>query len=191
MGNSAYSAVIFIIHSIAQLYLLVLLLRLFLPWLGINFNNPISQGILRLTSPLVIPVRRILPPIGKIDTATLLVAFGIQYLSIFVIVLILGLTPSILPITVTAIVELAILTIRLFVFAIIIRIVLSWISPAGSYNPAHRRARHLANICDHFAVGCGNPDQWLEAGPLLVCQAACSRRIVYSDGTTSVAFAVH
>ena len=105
MGNSAYSAVIFIIHSIAQLYLLVLLLRLFLPWLGINFNNPISQGILRLTSPLVI-------------------------------VLILGLTPSILPITVTAIVELAILTIRLFVFAIIIRIVLSWISPAGSYNPA-------------------------------------------------------
>ncbi len=136
MGNSAYSAVIFIIHSIAQLYLLVLLLRLFLPWLGINFNNPISQGILRLTSPLVIPVRRILPPIGKIDTATLLVAFGIQYLSIFVIVLILGLTPSILPITVTAIVELAILTIRLFVFAIIIRIVLSWISPAGSYNPA-------------------------------------------------------
>jgi YggT family protein len=136
MGSSATSAIVFIINSLAQLYLLVLLLRFLLPWLGINFSNPVSQGILRLTSPLVIPVRRVLPAAGKIDTATLAVAFGIQYLTIFVIMLILGRTPSLIPIAITAVVELVILTLRLFVFAIIIRIVLSWISAAGSYNPA-------------------------------------------------------
>lgn len=135
MGNSATSAIVFIINSLAQLYLLVLLLRFLLPWMGINFNNPISQAILRLTSPLVIPVRRILPPIGKIDTATVVVAYGIQYLTILVIMLIWRMPPSILPIAITAAVNLVILTLRLFVFAIIIRIILSWLA-SGSYNPA-------------------------------------------------------
>ena len=136
MGNSATSAIVFVINSLAQLYLLVLLLRFLLPWMRVNFNNPISQAILRLTSPLVIPVRRILPPIGKIDTATVVVAFGVQYLTILIIVLILRVPPSILPIAVTAAVNLVILTLRLFVFAIIIRIILSWLSGGGAYNPA-------------------------------------------------------
>lgn len=136
MGNSATNAFVFVVNSIAQLYLLVLLLRLLLPWMGISFSNPISQAILRLTSPLVIPVRRILPPVGKIDTATVVVAYGIQYLTILVIMLILGVPPSIVPIAVTAAVNLVILILRLFVFAIIIRIVLSWLGGTGSYNPA-------------------------------------------------------
>ncbi len=136
MGNSATNAIVFIINSLAQLYLLVLLLRLLLPWIRINFNNPISQAILRLTSPLVLPVRRLLPPIGRLDTATLVVAFGIQYLVILVIMLIVGRAPSILPIAITSIANLVTLTINLFIFAIIIRIVLSWLGAGGGYNPA-------------------------------------------------------
>lgn len=136
MGNSATNAIVFIINALAQLYLLVLLLRLLLPWIRINFNNPISQAILRLTSPLVLPVRRLLPPIGRVDTATLVVAFGVQYLAIFVIMLIVGRTPSIMPIAITSIVNLVVLTINLFIFAIIIRIVLSWLGAGGGYNPA-------------------------------------------------------
>jgi YggT family protein len=136
MGSGAAKALVFIINALAQLYLLVLLLRLLMPWLRIPFNNPLSQGILRLTSPLVVPVRRLLPPVGRVDTATLVVAFGIQYLTIFVIMLLLRMAPALLPIAVTALVDLVILAIRLFVFAIIIRVILSWVSPTGGYNPA-------------------------------------------------------
>lgn len=136
MPNSATTAIIFIISSLAQLYILVLLLRLLMPWLRIPFNNPLSQGILRLTSPLVVPVRRLIPPIGRLDTATLVVAFAIQYLTILVIVLILRAAPAIVPIALTALLDLVILTIRLFVFAIIVRVILSWLSPGGTYNPA-------------------------------------------------------
>ena len=50
-------ALIFIITTIAQLYLFVMLLRFWLPFLRADFRNPISQGILRLTSPLIVPVR--------------------------------------------------------------------------------------------------------------------------------------
>lgn len=135
MASGALNALTFIINSIAQLYLLVLLLRLFMPWMGATFHNPVAQAILKLTSPLVVPVRRILPPIGKLDTATLTVAFGIQYLVILLISVIRRFAPGIVPIAVTSIVNLVVLALNLFVFAIIIRVVLSWVSP-GSYNPA-------------------------------------------------------
>jgi len=136
MGNGAIGAIVFIINSLAQLYILVLLLRLLMPFLHIPFNNPLAQGIVRLTSPLVLPVRRLLPPIGRLDTATLVVAFGIQYLTILVIMLLYRLTPAILPIAITTLVDIFILTIRLFIFAIIVRVVLSWFGGGGGYNPA-------------------------------------------------------
>lgn len=135
MTNSVLAALIFIISTLAQLYLLVLLLRLLLPVFRADFRNPFAQAILKLTSPLVIPLRRVLPPVGRVDTATVVVAFAIQYLTILVTGLIAGRTSSILAIATTSVVSLVSLTIKLFVFAILIRVVLSWIAPR-SYNPA-------------------------------------------------------
>jgi len=128
-------ALVFIITTIVQLYLLVMLLRLWLPWLRADFRNPIAQGILRLTSPLVIPVRRVIPPIGRLDTATVIVAFALQYLAVLVILSINGLSAGILPIALTSLIDLVLLSLRLFTFAILIHIILSWIAP-GTYNPA-------------------------------------------------------
>jgi len=128
-------ALIFIISTLSQLYLLVLLLRFWLPWLRADFGNPIAQGILRLTSPLVIPVRRVIPPIDRLDTATMLVAFGLQYLVIFVILAIDGRAAGIAPVAVTSLIELILLSLRLFTFAIFVHIILSWVAP-GTYNPA-------------------------------------------------------
>ena len=128
-------ALVFIINTVTSLYLLVLSLRFWMPWLRADFRNPLAQGILRLTSPLVIPVRRIVPSFGRLDTATILVAFIIQYLTIVLLLLILGTSADIGPIAVTALVKLAVLSVYLFVYAIFIRIILSWISP-GSFNPA-------------------------------------------------------
>ena len=112
-----------------------MLLRFWLPWLRADFRNPISQGILRLTSPLVIPVRRVVPPIGRLDTATVLVSFALQYLTVFVILAIGGTMAGIVPIAITAALDLVILSCRLFTFAIFIHIILSWIA-RGTYNPA-------------------------------------------------------
>ena len=133
--SSVIDAVVFIIDAIARLYLLVLLLRLFLPWVRADFHNPLAQAILKLTSPLVVPVRRVLPPIGRIDTATVVIAFGIQYLTVFVIALIQGLHPRIVPLIITSCIELALLTLNLFFWLTIIRIILSWVG-GGAYNPA-------------------------------------------------------
>lgn len=135
MPSNVATAIVFVINALTSLYLLVLLLRFWLPWLQADFRNPLAQGILRLTSPLVIPVRRIVPPFGRLDTATILVAFIIQYIAVLLMMLVVGQTAGIAPIAVTAIVKLVVLSINLFVYAIFIRIILSWISQGG-YNPA-------------------------------------------------------
>ncbi len=125
----------YIINALASLYLLVLLLRFWLPWLRADFRNPLAQGILKLTSPAVVPLRRVIPSFGRLDTATLLVAFALQYLTILIMLLIYGVSANISAIAITAVVKLALLTINLFLFAILIRVVLSWVSP-GQHNPA-------------------------------------------------------
>ena len=90
MPANVTQALVFVVNAVAQLYLFVLLLRILLPWLGADYRNPITQAILKITSPVVVPLRRIIPPVGRVDTATVLVAFIIQYVLIMLILLIFG-----------------------------------------------------------------------------------------------------
>lgn len=129
------NALIFLLDAFSRLYLLILLLRIWLPVVRANFNNPISQGVLHYTSPLVVPVRRIVPSLGRLDTATVLVAFAIQFLTSVVILLLsrgidafsLFSSPvASLYLVLTAFINLAMLSVVLFIAAIIIRVVLNW-----------------------------------------------------------------
>lgn len=124
----------FIVKTLAQLYLLLLLLRFWLPWLRADFRNPVAQGILRFTSPLIVPLRRFVPSIRRLDTATVLVAFIIQFLTLLVLLAMMNRPVHPLPVAVTAVAELVILSLNLFFFAILIRVVLSWVAP-HNYNP--------------------------------------------------------
>jgi YggT family protein len=128
-------ALYFIIKTLTQLYLLVLLLRFWLPMLGADFRNPLAQGILRITSPLVVPVRRFVPSIGRLDTSTILVAYVIQFLTVLLLLTIGGYRVDTAPIMVTTLIELAILSLNLFFFVILIKIILSWVAP-HTYNYA-------------------------------------------------------
>lgn len=127
-------ALIFLLDTFSRLYLLILLLRFWLPVLRANFHNPISQGILQYTSPLIVPVRRIVPSLGKLDTATVLVAFAIQALtSILILIISQGMetfrifssVSNSLNFLLAAFIELGRLSVVLFIAAIIIRVVLS------------------------------------------------------------------
>lgn len=127
-------ALYFIIKTLAQLFLLLLLLRFWLPLLRADFRNPVAQGILRFTSPLVIPLRRIVPSVGRLDTATVLIAFVVQFLVVVVLLALFDRMADPLTIAVVSIIELAILSLNLFFFVILIRVILSWVAP-DSYNP--------------------------------------------------------
>ena len=114
------NAIDFIIRTLTELYLLILLMRFWLQLFGADFRNPVAQGVLRLTSPLVIPLRRVIPPFRKIDTSTLTAALIIQYLLINLLLQLRGAEASAAAIAVQSIVELAILSLNMIFFVILI-----------------------------------------------------------------------
>ena len=64
------SAVVYIVETLMSLALFVVLARLLLQLTRADFRNPIAQAIVQLTNPIIVPLRRVLPPIGKVDTAS-------------------------------------------------------------------------------------------------------------------------
>ena len=133
-----YNALIFLIETFSGLYMLLLLLRFWLPLLRANFRNSLAQGIFRYTSPLVVPIRRIVPSIGRIDTATVIAAFALQYLVQVVTTILYRLdsglsalgafsdSSSFLILAMAVLVKLAMLSATLFIVAIGLRVILSW-----------------------------------------------------------------
>jgi len=136
-------ALYFIVKTLSQLVLLLYLLRLWLPLVQADFRNPVAQGVLRLTSPLIIPVRRFVPSIGRLDTAVILVVYLIQFIILILLMTIAQREIIALHLALRSVLELCMLSLNLFFFAIMIRIILSWIAP-NTYNPVSAIAANLA-----------------------------------------------
>jgi uncharacterized protein YggT (Ycf19 family) len=67
------SALIFLVKTLADLYLLTFLLRFIMQWVRASYYNPLSQFVFKVTNPLVVPARRVLPSVAGLDTPTLVV----------------------------------------------------------------------------------------------------------------------
>jgi YggT family protein len=138
------SALIFILRTLFDLYVLIFVLRLLMQWARVDTRNPFVQFILRVTNPLVMPLRRLLPPIGRLDSATLMALLGLQMLGTVVLVQIgcIG-KPSVIPILLITVLGIVRLILTVYFWAIIIYAVLSWIS-SGGYNPGAALVSSLA-----------------------------------------------
>ena len=126
----------FLITTLFSLYILAVMLRFLLGVVRANFYNPVSQFLVRITNPLLVPLRRIVPGIGKYDTAALVLLLVLQLLSLTAIVLLRGGDFQLLNLLIRAVFEIFLLTINIFIVAIFVQVVLSWISP-GTSNPVN------------------------------------------------------
>lgn len=129
-------ALIFLIQTLFQLYLMVVLLRFLLQVARADFYNPISQFIVKATNPPLKPLRKIIPGLGGLDLASLVLALMIQLLAIWSVAALYGygfLNP--LTALIWAVAGTASFIINIFFFSLIISIIVSWVA-AGSRHPA-------------------------------------------------------
>jgi YggT family protein len=140
-------AIIFIVRTLLQVLLVtVFLMRVLLPLTRSDARNQLSHAIIRLTNPLVLPLRRLLPPIGKIDTASV-VALLIVQIAATATLWLLGAYPWIsVPSQFLYVVLLSLLStiLQFYTFALLLYILLSWVAP-GTYSPA---SSLLSNLCE-------------------------------------------
>ncbi len=139
------NALTFIFRTLLDLYIITFMLRLILQWVRADFRNPLTQFVLRVTNPLVIPARRLIPSVGHLDTATLVVVLLLELLVTLVMINLACLgSAGVGQIVVLTVLRVIYLTLRIYLFIILIYVVLSWITP-GTYNPA---VNLLASIAD-------------------------------------------
>ncbi|MBK5968755.1 MULTISPECIES: YggT family protein [Thiorhodovibrio] len=136
MGASYFTnPLVFLIKTLLGIYATLLVLRFLLQWARADFYNPISQFVVKMTSPVLQPVRRLVPSIKGMDTSSLLVAWIVKSIELLSIALLVGAGSLSWLAPLWAIPALLKLVLNIFLFAIIIRVILSWVNP-DPYNPA-------------------------------------------------------
>ncbi len=140
------TAAIYILQTLGSLYLLIVLLRFILQLVRADFYNPLSQFVVRATQPLVRPLRRLIPGLAGLDLASLILAVVVQLLLMTLTLLLMGYGADILGLAgqllIWSIIGVTSLFIKVFFFALIVSVILSWVAP-GSYNPGAQLVNQL------------------------------------------------
>ena len=129
---------LYLIRNVGALLLLMIVLRGVLHLSRVNFYNPLSQLVVRLTNPVLSPLRPVLPARGRIDWAAVILAIGIQTLILLAIAWVAGdrwALPDPFTLLIWGLIGVLGLLIDLYFFTLIAMIVVSWIAP-GSRHPA-------------------------------------------------------
>ena len=139
------NAIYFLVDALMSLALYVALLRLIMQWSRADFRNPLAQAVVKVTNPLVMPLRRVLPPINKIDTASVVtvILVAADYVVLMSVVRGFGLPPALLLLEATTL-EIVTSVLKLYFFAIFLYALMSLIAQ-GSYSPMQPL---LASICE-------------------------------------------
>ncbi len=141
-------ALLFTIHSVFSVYIAIVLLRFILQLVRANFYNPVAQFAVKITNPLVIPLRKIIPSVAKIDLSTLILALLLQGLEIILLLTIKGFSvasaSAIGGILVWSCGEIIDLMLLILLIATLINVILSWVQP-NSYNPTAVTIEQITN----------------------------------------------
>lgn len=138
-------ALIFIVDSVLTFLVYAFLLRVLLPMVRADFRNPLAQAILALTSWLVHPLRRILPPVGRVDTASVVALLAVQIVATLVLFrLQTGALLPFVPLVIAALRSLLLSVLLLYTVLIFIYALLSFVAP-GVRSPA---TALLASLCE-------------------------------------------
>lgn len=124
-----------LIHTVFNIFLIAVLLRLLLQFARADFYNPVSQFLVKVTKPFLQPLRRIIPGLWGVDMAAVVLAIASQMLAITLLLFInnYGFANP-LYLLIWSIIGCIGVVINIYFFSILATIILSWVSP-GSYNP--------------------------------------------------------
>ena len=136
------TATVFLIQTVFGFYILAVMLRFLLQCVRADFYNPLVQFLVRITNPLLLPLRRFVPGYRGLDLASVVLAFALQLLEVLLVTALFGRSLDIGGVQLVTVMELLKLLINIYLWGVIIQAVLSWINP----DPRHPAARVLAQL---------------------------------------------
>ena len=133
-------AIAFVLDAVFHLFILAVLVRFWMQVVRAPSRNPIAQFTIALTDFAVRPLRRVIPGLFNLDIASIVVAWLAEFVLQSLILMLAGAplasNPGILPVVLfIALVKLVRLSIYVFMGAVIIQAVLSWVNPHHPVAP--------------------------------------------------------
>ena len=145
MNGYVLNFLLFVVGIVFGLLVFTVLLRLVLQLVRADFYNPISQFIMRVTNPLLLPLRRIIPGLFGIDMAAVVLLVIIEALEIVVTHLLQGIGLHTPLLFLSELVGMIIQnTAQLFFFSILAMVIISWLNPGASYHPIGQLVHQIA-----------------------------------------------
>ncbi len=128
---------VFLISTLFSLYIGAVLLRFLLALVRADFYNPLSQFLVKITNPVLVPLRRFIPPVGKIDSASLVLAFTLKLIAATLLMSIQGLDAGVGGLLLAVLADLIRTVVWIFMVALIVQVIMSWVgnsygNPMGS-----------------------------------------------------------
>ena len=128
-----------VVETLGGLFGSVLLLRAYLQWLRLPPRNPLSEFVIALTNPVVLPLRRLIPGFAGIDWASVVAAYLTALLSIAVMALLLNEWAHALamPLTLLLLAGVSLLkwALYLVMMLVVLFALLSWLNPYSPLAP--------------------------------------------------------
>ena len=134
-------ALIFLVQTVCGLFVVALLLRFYLQWVRAPYRNPLSDFLHALTDFMVRPARRLVPGLWGLDLATLVLAWLVQFVELVIVLQIQGYAlaqnagPALASAALLALVLLMKIGLYIVMAAVIMQVVLSWVSPYSPVMP--------------------------------------------------------
>jgi len=121
-------ALIYLISTLTDLYVAAILLRLLLQWVKADFYNPLSQFLIKVTNPVLVPARRVIPSIGKLDTASVVVMLLLELIQLALIIQLTQADYGFQFLLLFAVKKLLVTLLVTYFVLIIARVLVSWIA---------------------------------------------------------------
>lgn len=138
-------ALVFLVDSLLTFLVYAFLLRVLLQLARADFRNPLAQAVLALTNWLVMPLRRLLPPVGRFDTASFVALLAVQLTATLILFrLRTGVIYPFVPLATEALRALVLSATLLYTVLIFVYALLSFVAP-GVRSPA---TALLATLCE-------------------------------------------
>lgn len=135
--TAAAEITMMLLNTVVSLAIAAFLLRMIMQLVRADFYNPICQFLVKVTNPLVIPLRKIIPSVGKVDTASLLLALIAQAVGIALLFQLFGGGfPNPAQLLIWSVIGLCSALLNLYFFAIIGNIIMSWVAQGGNHPAA-------------------------------------------------------
>jgi len=117
----------YLVSTLADLYITAILLRLLLQWVRADFYNPVCQFLVKATNPPLLPLRRVIPSIGRLDTAAVVLMLVLEFAGVWIISRFSPVHNDWAWLLMFSVVKLVMTLLWTYFFLIIVAVILSWV----------------------------------------------------------------